>query len=77
MGTRPAKTWSAKGICFITVEDETGIANLVAFKNTFAKFRKEVLRSRLLMVEGKLQIEGVVIHVIAKNLYDCLICYVA
>ncbi|MCF0075339.1 hypothetical protein LZD49_32980 [Dyadobacter sp. CY261] len=50
---------------------------MVAFKNTFAKFRKEVLRSRLLMVEGKLQIEGVVIHVIAKNLYDCLICYVA
>jgi error-prone DNA polymerase len=61
---------TAKGICFITVEDETGIANLVAFKNTYAKFRKEVLRSRLLMVEGKLQIEGEVIHVIAQRLYD-------
>ncbi|WAC14819.1 error-prone DNA polymerase [Dyadobacter pollutisoli] len=61
---------TAKGICFITVEDETGIANLVAFKNTYTKYRKEVLRSRLLMVEGKLQIEGEVIHVIAHRLYD-------
>jgi error-prone DNA polymerase len=61
---------TAKGVCFITVEDETGIANLVVFQNLFEKYRKEVLQSRLLMVEGKLQIEGEVIHVIVRHCYD-------
>ena len=61
---------TAKGICFITIEDETGCANLVVFPNIFQEFRKEVLQSRLLMVEGKLQIEGEVIHVIVNSCYD-------
>ncbi|HEV8507460.1 MAG TPA: error-prone DNA polymerase [Chitinophagaceae bacterium] len=61
---------TAKGICFITIEDETGTANLVVFPNIFQDFRKEVLQSRLLMVEGKLQIEGEVIHVIVNACYD-------
>ena len=61
---------TAKGICFITIEDETGSANLVVFPNIFQQFRKEILRSRLLMVEGKLQIEGEVIHVIVSTCYD-------
>jgi error-prone DNA polymerase len=61
---------TAKGICFITIEDETGSANLVVFPNIFQQFRKEILQSRLLMVEGKLQIEGEVIHVIVNTCYD-------
>ena len=61
---------TAKGICFITIEDETGSANLVVFPNIFQQFRKEILQSRLLMVEGKLQIEGEVIHVIVSTCYD-------
>jgi error-prone DNA polymerase len=61
---------TAKGICFITIEDETGCANLVVFENLFNKYRKEILQSRLLMVEGKLQREGEVIHVIVKTCYD-------
>jgi error-prone DNA polymerase len=61
---------TAKGICFITIEDETGTANLVVFPNIFQEFRKEVLQSRLLMVEGKLQIEGEVVHVIVNACYD-------
>jgi error-prone DNA polymerase len=61
---------TASGICFITIEDETGTANLVVFKNLFDKFRKEILHSRLLMIEGKLQKEGEVIHVVARNCYD-------
>ena len=61
---------TAKGICFITIEDETGCANLVVFPNIFQKFRKEILQSRLLMVEGKLQIEGEVIHVIVSTCYN-------
>jgi error-prone DNA polymerase len=61
---------TASGICFITIEDETGCANLVVFENLFDKFRKEILQSRLLMVEGKLQIEGEVIHIIVQRCFD-------
>src|SRR6266496_248164 len=61
---------TAGGICFITIEDETGVANLVVFQNLFNKYKKEILQSRLLMVEGKLQREGEVIHVIVKGCYD-------
>jgi len=61
---------TASGICFITVEDETGAANLVVFENIFEKYRKEILGSVLLMVEGKLQIEGIVIHVIVQRCYN-------
>lgn len=61
---------TAGGICFITIEDETGYANLVVFQNLFDTYRKEILQSRLLMVEGKLQREGEVIHVIVKRCYD-------
>jgi error-prone DNA polymerase len=61
---------TAAGICFMTIEDETGTANLVVFENIFLKYRKEILQSRLIMVEGKLQIEGEVIHVIVETCYD-------
>jgi error-prone DNA polymerase len=61
---------TAKGVCFITIEDETGVANLVVFPNLFEQYRKAIVQSRLLMVEGKLQREGDVIHVIAEGCYD-------
>jgi error-prone DNA polymerase len=61
---------TAGGVCFITIEDETGYANLVVFESLFEKYRKEILRSRLLMVEGKLQREGDVTHVIVQKCYD-------
>ena len=61
---------TAKGVCFITIEDETGCANLVVYENLFQKFRKQILQSRLLMVQGKLQREAEVIHVIVKDCYD-------
>ena len=61
---------TAAGICFMTIEDETGFANLVVFEKLFEKFRKEILQSRLIMVEGKLQIEGEVIHVIVNACYN-------
>jgi error-prone DNA polymerase len=61
---------TAGGICFMTIEDETGVANLVIFESLFETFRKEILQSRLIMVEGKLQIEGEVIHVIVKRCYN-------
>lgn len=61
---------TAGGVCFITIEDETGVANLVVFRGLFDTYRKEILRSRLLMVEGKLQKEGEVIHVVVKKCHD-------
>ena len=61
---------TAKGILFITIEDETGFANLVVWENMFDKYRKEILQARLLMVEGKLQIEGKVIHVITSRCFN-------
>jgi len=61
---------TAKGVLFITIEDETGDANLVVFPNIFEKYRKPILQSTLLMVEGKLQVEGEVIHVLVKACHN-------
>ncbi len=61
---------TAGGVCFITIEDETGFSNLVIFEKLFETFRKEILRSRLLMVEGRLQREGEVVHVIVQKCFD-------
>ncbi|MDQ2656409.1 MAG: OB-fold nucleic acid binding domain-containing protein, partial [Bacteroidota bacterium] len=61
---------TASGICFITLEDETGTANLVVFAKLFDRYRKEIIQSRLLMVEGQLQREGEVIHVIVRRCYN-------
>src|SRR5690606_11871327 len=61
---------TAGGVCFITIEDETGVANLVVFQSLFEKHRKEILHTKLLMVEGKLQREGEVTHVIVKRCHD-------
>lgn len=61
---------TAGGICFMTIEDETGFANLVIFEKLFDTFRKEILQARLIMVEGKVQVEGEVIHVIVERCYD-------
>ncbi len=62
---------TAAGICFMTIEDETGTANLVVFRNLFENiYRKEILQSKLLMVEGKLQKEGEIIHVIVQHCFD-------
>lgn len=61
---------TAKGVCFVTLEDETGVANLVIFKKQFDQYRKEIIQSRLLMVEGKVQKEGEVIHVVVQRCFD-------
>ena len=61
---------TAAGVCFMTIEDETGYANAVVFENIFEKFRKEVLLSKLIMLQGTLQIEGEVIHVIVKRCFN-------
>lgn len=61
---------TAKGVLFMTLEDETGEANIVVWEALFDKYRKEIIQSRLFMVDGKLQIEGEVIHVVAKRCFN-------
>jgi error-prone DNA polymerase len=61
---------TAKGVWFMTIEDETGCANLVIFPNIELVYRKALLGSRLFMAEGIVQIEGEVIHVIVNAGYD-------
>ena len=63
---------SAKGVVFITIEDETGIANLVVWPDVFEKQRKIVMGARLMTVHGIVQKdeEDGVIHVVARRLED-------
>lgn len=61
---------TAKGVWFITLEDETGYANLVVFKQISERYKKEILQARLLLVEGKLQIEGAVVHLMVQRCTD-------
>jgi error-prone DNA polymerase len=61
---------TAKGVIFITIEDETGFANLVVWGTVFEKHRRDIVQARLLMVQGKVQIEGEVVHVIANSCYN-------
>ena len=61
---------TAKGTCFITLEDETGNFNLILWASLFDEYRKEIKQARLLMVEGNLQIEKEVVHVIVKRCFN-------
>ncbi|MFL6734937.1 MAG: error-prone DNA polymerase [Sphingomicrobium sp.] len=61
---------SAKGVCFITIEDETGVANLVIWPDVFDRQRKIVMGARLIAVEGIVQKDEGVIHVVARQLHD-------
>ncbi|MCY7281330.1 MAG: error-prone DNA polymerase, partial [Sphingomonas bacterium] len=61
---------SAKGVCFITLEDETGIANLVVWPDKFAAQRTIVMGARLMVVHGLVQHDDAVVHVIAAKLED-------
>ncbi len=61
---------SAQGVIFMTLEDETGIANTIVWPKVFETFRPVVLGARLVSVTGKLQNEQGVIHVVANRLDD-------
>ncbi|WP_425462536.1 OB-fold nucleic acid binding domain-containing protein [Martelella lutilitoris] len=61
---------SAKGVMFITLEDETGVANLVVWAKVFEKYRRTVLGSGMLGVKGRVQREGEVVHIVARELID-------
>jgi error-prone DNA polymerase len=62
---------SAKGVVFMTLEDETGIANVVVWPKVMERFRKEVMGSRLILVEGTIQSSPEkVVHLVAERLFD-------
>jgi error-prone DNA polymerase len=61
---RPA---TAKGVCFISIEDEIGNTNLIVWKDTYQKFRKPINGSKLLYIEGQLQIQQGVTHIIVTK----------
>jgi error-prone DNA polymerase len=61
---------TAKGVIFVTLEDESGWANVIVWPNIFTRFRKVALGARLLVATGQVQKEGQVIHVIAERLTD-------
>lgn len=61
---------SAKGVMFITIEDETGVANLVIWTTVFEAQRAAVLSAGMLGVQGRVQREGDVVHIVAAKLFD-------
>ncbi|RIJ21611.1 error-prone DNA polymerase [Henriciella barbarensis] len=61
---------SASGVCFITIEDETGIANLVVWPNVFERFRAVVMGARIILVKGRIQRAEGVTHLVAEQLID-------
>jgi error-prone DNA polymerase len=64
------KPGSAKGVMFITIEDETGVANLVLWPDRYAAQRPLVLLASMLACHGRVQREGEVVHVVADRLED-------
>jgi error-prone DNA polymerase len=61
---------SAKGVTFVTIEDETGVANLVIWPAVFERQRPAILGAAMIACHGRVQREGAVIHVIADRLDD-------
>lgn len=62
---------SANGVVFMTLEDETGIANVVVWPKVMERFRKEVMGARLVLVEGKIQSSPEkVVHLVAERMID-------
>ncbi len=61
---------SAKGVVFVTLEDETGVVNLVIWPDTLKRNRKVVMSARLMAVSGHVQMDEAVIHVVARTITD-------
>ena len=64
------KPGSAKGVTFMTIEDETDVANLVLWSSIFEKQRRLILSSGMIGCRGRVQREGQIIHVVAEHLVD-------
>ncbi|MXY39103.1 MAG: error-prone DNA polymerase [Rhodospirillaceae bacterium] len=61
---------TAKGVVFMTLEDETGAANVIVWPHALERYRPVVMGARLVRVVGEVQKEGLVIHIVARRLED-------
>jgi error-prone DNA polymerase len=61
---------SAKGVLFITIEDETGVANGILWPDRFEAQRRTVMSAAMVSLKGRVQVEGAVIHVIVDRVTD-------
>ena len=61
---------TAKGVCFMTVEDETGVANLVIWPDVFETFRPVAMGARMVLARGKVQTAEGVTHLVVDHLED-------
>ncbi|MXW93634.1 MAG: error-prone DNA polymerase [Rhodospirillaceae bacterium] len=61
---------SASGVIFMTLEDETGVVNIVVWPRVLERFRKAVLGARLALVRGRVQRAGEIVHLVADRLED-------
>ena len=59
---------SAKGVIFATLEDETGVANIVVWPKVFERYRRAFLSASLLAVKGRIQRDGLVLHLVAEHI---------
>ena len=64
------KPGSAKGVMFLTIEDESGPANVVVWPSLFEKRRRVVLGASMMAINGRIQREGDVVHLVAQQLFD-------
>jgi error-prone DNA polymerase len=64
------KPESAKGVMFITIEDETGVANLVIWPSLYERQRRIILTAGMIAAQGRIQREGEVVHLVASQLTD-------
>ncbi len=61
---------TAKGVMFMTLEDETGVANAVIWPKTFEAYRKVAMGSRLVLIRGRIQSHDGVVHIVANRIED-------
>jgi len=61
---------SGEGVCFITLEDEIGVANLVIWPDIFEKYRSIILSASMVAARGRIQREGDVVHLVTLELTD-------
>ncbi|MEX0316963.1 MULTISPECIES: OB-fold nucleic acid binding domain-containing protein [unclassified Ruegeria] len=61
---------TAKGVIFVTLEDETGVVNVIVWRKVFERFRRAVIAGRLLRITGQMQRADSVTHVIAEEVED-------
>jgi DNA-directed RNA polymerase len=61
---------TAKGVIFVTLEDETGVVNVVVWRHVYERFRRAVIAGRMLRVTGRVQRAHGVVHVLAETIED-------